>query len=122
MGIKSAASDFIIECVRDVATAKAVFTSDDVWSAFERRGGHRFPIEKRAMGPAMLRAVKEGICLKLDKVVKSNRRSQGLSQCYRSALIERSKEDRVAELLAEIASLSDTLSKREAEVRCLLSQ
>lgn len=49
-----------MDALRDVAKVRSIVSSEDVWACLDARGIPR-PVEGRAMGPVMARAVKQGI-------------------------------------------------------------
>jgi hypothetical protein len=64
----------VAKVIREVATLKAEFTTDDVWlrlKLYVNAATH----EPRAMGAAMLRASKDGICQPLMRFEQSGRAS-----------------------------------------------
>lgn len=47
-----------------VAREQEYFTTDPVWERYEQGSSHPFPHERRAIGPVMLRATKDGVITK----------------------------------------------------------
>lgn len=58
-----------------VAREKAVFTADDVFDVYEQYPGAPTTHDARAFGPVMLRAARNGVCRKTDRVAPSRRKS-----------------------------------------------
>src|SRR3990167_2215984 len=72
-----------LRVVERIARARERFTPDDIWEA-----GLDKPPEPRALGPVMIRAVKDGICERLDEWMPSQIPTQHKTpiRVYRSLL------------------------------------
>lgn len=81
-------SELVLACAKEVARKQHQFCIDDVRIEFEVTGGGFHDEDARLCGPVMLRAVKLGWCRPTDRVVISERRSDGNARVYESLIFE----------------------------------
>lgn len=73
--------DRALQAVRQVCISSAEWHSDDVWAT-----GLDEPREARALGPVVLRAIRNGWCVKTDRVRPSVRSHGSGKPVYRSLI------------------------------------
>ncbi len=112
----AALSTKLLECIREVALVKQIFTPDDVRHVFDEVGTFG-KLDERATGPAMIKAVKAGYCVKCKSAIISARRSSGWTSVYKSLLLTSTAEDEV-----DVSWLRLRIETLEAEKRDLESE
>jgi hypothetical protein len=65
--------DVMYDVVQEVAGLHAEFNADDIDETFEALPVRPATPNKKALGPVMLRAARNGLCVKTDRVVPSRR-------------------------------------------------
>lgn len=115
-------SGLVLACAKEVARRSYQFCIDDVRIEFEVTGGGFHDEDARLCGPVMLRAVKLGWCKPTDRVVISERRSDGNARLYESLIFEGSPPTQtqapvtLESLTEENTTLRAKVQKLEAEL------
>jgi len=77
--------DALLECIGNVARTYFEFTSNHVWDEVVRQGGVGTAIPRSVLTPAIQRAVRQGICIKTQSVVR-NPKHRSMTPVYQSLI------------------------------------